>query len=118
MDSFVNKMSCHFLIQFLSPKLVATELNSLLRTAHLEPPATAGDVIVSVVYEHNLQLILSNIIHFLSNNSTTVIIHHIKEFPPDPMSFSMYITNLSEKRASFSTFKMLKASLPFHYFQV
>ena len=83
MDSFVNKMSCHFLIQFLSPDLVATELNSLLRTAHLEPPATAGDVIVSVVYEHNLQLILSNIIHFLSNNSTTVIIHHIwlKGFP-------------------------------------
>ena len=38
-----------------------------------------------------------------------------KEFPPDPLSFSTYITNLSEKRASFSTFKMLKASLPFYY---
>lgn len=38
-----------------------------------------------------------------------------KEFPPDPHQFSIYITHLSEKRASFSTFKMIKASFPFYY---
>ena len=35
MDSFVDTMSCHFLIQFLSPKLVATEDQAKLRTCNL-----------------------------------------------------------------------------------
>ena len=38
-----------------------------------------------------------------------------REFPPDPLHFSLYVTDLSERKASFSTFKMIKASFPFYY---
>ena len=38
-----------------------------------------------------------------------------REFPPDPLHFSLYVTDLSERKASYSTFKMIKASFPFYY---
>ena len=38
-----------------------------------------------------------------------------RQFPPNPLHFSLYITDLSEKRASFSTFKLIRASFPFYY---
>ena len=41
--------------------------------------------------------------------------NNFRQFPPEPLSFSLYITDLSERRASFSTFKMIKASFPFFY---
>ena len=41
--------------------------------------------------------------------------NNFRQFPPEPLSFSLYITYLSETRASFSTFKMIKASFPFFY---
>ena len=37
------------------------------------------------------------------------------QFPPDPHQFSVYIISLSENRAPWSTFKMIKASFPFLY---
>ena len=33
--------------------------------------------------------------------------NNFRQFPPEPLSFSLYITDLSERRASFSTFKMI-----------
>ena len=41
--------------------------------------------------------------------------NNFQQFPPTPLQFSLYITDLSERRASFSTFKMMKASFPFFY---
>ena len=41
--------------------------------------------------------------------------NNFRQFPPDPLNFSLYITDLSERRASFSTFKMIKASFPWFY---
>ena len=37
------------------------------------------------------------------------------EFPPDAHHFSLYITNLSEKNAPYSTFKLLQAAMPFYF---
>ena len=38
-----------------------------------------------------------------------------KHFPPDTQEFALYITNLSEQKTSYSSFKLLAAAMPFYY---